>query len=89
MKLRYSVWKERGGKREKTGRKAKGGDGERGRGKRRRKEGEISRRHRDANPMAELAFLPIVEHISQEMWEGFKDTVELGGSWKMLSIATC
>lgn len=80
------------------GRGWKGRRREKGRGRekegeerrrRRRREGEVPRRHRDANPMAELAFLPRAEHICQEIWEGFKDTAELGGSWKMLSIATC
>lgn len=51
-------------------------DREKGRGKRDRRgrgrgkeeeEGEVPRRHRDAKPMAELAFLPMVEHIFQEI----------------------
>lgn len=77
------VWKERGREMEKKGR----GRNER---KRKRKEGgEVTRRHSDENPVVELSFPSIVENISQEIWEGFKDAAGLGGSWKMLSIATC
>lgn len=33
-----------------------------------------------------LTFLSTVEHIPHEIWEGFKDTTELGGSWKMRPV---
>lgn len=40
---------------------------EEGEERRRRREGEVPRRHRDAKSMAELAFLPMIEHIFQEI----------------------
>lgn len=79
----HPVWKERGGETEKKGR------GRNERKRKRKEEGEASRRHREENPVVGLPFPSIVEDSSQEIWEGFKDTAALGGSRKMLSIATC
>lgn len=79
----HSVWKERGGERKKKGR------GKKERKRKRKEERGVLRRRSDENPVAELPFPSTVEDISQEIWEGFKDTARLRGSWKMLSIATC